>query len=176
MTFAVVRVLVNSGSNWIFILCHSVGIGQLTLFRILSQMLPCMCGFHCVKSHTYMTNTHARHSRRVAWGELHLMHVQLSLNHRSTSSILPHFVLLFFLYHCCPSVPTVLLSPLCPPFSCLVFLLQALYIHDQLCVYSPPFILCPRHQLCLSSMNWRWHWFNPLKCTDPWEPAGPKQM
>lgn len=31
------------------------------------------------------------------------------------------------------------------PFSCLSFLLIALYIHDQLCVSSPAFLLYPSH-------------------------------
>lgn len=70
-----------------------------------------------VKSHT-CSKGHM-HGTAGGWLEesslhMHVLRVQLSLNHRSPSS---HSLLsLFSLYPCRPSVPTVFLSPLCPPF------------------------------------------------------------
>ena len=139
--------------------------------------------FMHVKSHTYNTRAHAWHSG--GWREessLHMrvLHVQLSLNHRSPPPPpFPTFSLsLFFLYPCCPSVPTVFLPPLCPPFL-LSFISPPSHVHSWptvrvLLLLSCCILVIPSSQLCLFGMNLRWHWFNLLKCKGSWEPAGPK--
>lgn len=121
------------------------------LFIIFCAYYTCLyvCVVSCVLSHIRVVQGHM-HSTAGGWHEGHSLHmrvlrVQLSLNYKSPSSSILRFLLLFFLYPCCPSVPTVFLSPLCPPLSCLSFLRLALYIHDQLCVSSPAFLLYPSH-------------------------------
>lgn len=131
--------------------------------------------FMRANSHTYSKG----HMRGTAGGwreesSLHMrvLHVQLSLNHRRS----PSWLSLFFLYPCCPSVPTVFLPPLCPAIL-LPFISPSSLAHSWPTVrilscfpagsQSSPVI--PSSQLCLSGMNLRWHWYNPLKCKGAWE-------
>lgn len=92
---------------------------------------------------------------------MRVLHVQLSLNHRSpSSSSVSRFLSLSIFFFTLATLPSLLYSclPSDLPFACLSFLLLALYIHGQLCVSSPAFLLYPSHSL-LSAVP-LWHELN----------------
>lgn len=114
------------------------------LFRILWQMQPllsaCMYAFSCMLNHIHIVQGHMHGTAGgVAWGELppHACAACSAVTEpqKPASSSIPHFLSRYFFFT--PAAPLSLLYSCLPsvlPFSCLSFLLLALYIHDQLCV------------------------------------------
>lgn len=154
------------------------------LFRILWQMLQCMSAWMCVivriKSHMCSIRAHAWRSRRVAWDLSHAC-AESSAVTEPQKPVLLHLPLSLYF-------SITLAAPLSLLYSCLPSVLPSLVFHfsSQPCTFmtncacllllSCCIPVIPSSQLCLSGMNLRWHWLNPLKCKESWEPAGPKQM
>lgn len=123
--------------------------------------------FSCVLI-TYVQKSHM-HGTAGGWREessLHMrvLHVQLSLNHRSPSSLSMSCFLSLSLFFLPYPVPTVFLSVLSSPCLLPFIFPLALYIHNQLRVSSPAFLLYPSHpQLSALSL---WHEFK-MTCFQP---------
>lgn len=146
-------------------------------------LFACMYGFSCMLNHIHIVQGHMHGTagggvRRAPFTCVCCM---FSCHWTTEAHLLLHSPLslsLFFLYPCCPSVPTVFLPPLCPPFL-LSFISPPSHVHSWptvrvLLLLSCCILVIPSSQLCLFGMNLRWHWFNLLKCKGSWEPAGPK--